>query len=190
MPISLLWAYILLGVVLLVSAITDVRRGRIYNVVTYPTILAGLVGHTIIGGLRGDGDSLGLAGSTAGLALGAVPLGLAWTAGLIGAGDVKLMAAFGALAGWRFTLSAMFYGFAAAALLAIAMMVRTRVVRRTAGRLWRYLVLSISPGAKSQLETQDSPTVPFGLALCIGAAAALLEAVLRGPDSAKMFLGI
>jgi prepilin peptidase CpaA len=187
------WPYAVLAAALIVSAVTDVRRGRIYNAVTYPAIVLGLVGHTLMGGLSGNGDSpgaMGLWASLAGMAMGLGPMLLAWIARGIGGGDVKLMAAVGALGGWRFTLSAMFYGFAVAAILAIAVILRRKIARKTLGRVWRFLCLIFTPAGPADPAGAESPKIPFGLALCVGSGIALAEAIVRGDSAVKWFLGI
>jgi len=173
------WNYAVLAVVLVVAAVTDIRSGRIYNKVTYPAFAAGLLGHALVGGLTGGEYGLGLLGALAGAAIGAVLLP-AWLAGGIGGGDAKLMIAVGALAGWSFTLSAIFWGFAVAAIMALAVMLRRRIVRRTLGRIGRVLYLALTPGKAGDPTTEDSPKIPFGLALCIGAGLALAEALVLG----------
>ena len=120
LPWWVYWPYAVVAVVLLAASFTDVRREKIPNWITYPGVLVGLVGHALSGGLMGDGPlELGLAGSAVGLAVGFLPLMVAWLAGGIGGGDAKVMGAVGALTGWRFTLAAMLYGFAPAAVRAL-----------------------------------------------------------------------
>lgn len=185
------WSYCVLAAMLAAAAYTDARYGKIPNVVTYPCVLVGLIGHAITGGLSGGEPPdlcLGLSGSALGLAIGFLPLLLAWLAGGIGGGDAKLMGAVGALTGWRFTLAAMFYGFATAAVMAVVVMVSKRITRRTLGRMWRALVLTLTAGQPSDPASRESPKIPFGLALCIGAALALAEAVWRGPVARKLLL--
>ncbi len=177
-PLTMLWAYCVLVVVLVAAAITDVRSGKILNIVTYPAIVVGLVGHTLAGGIFGDGKAIGLTGSLLGFAAGFLPLLVAWMAGGIGGGDAKLMGAVGALTGWSFTLSAMVYGLAVVALMAIFVMIRGRIAMATLGRIWRFLYLSFTPGKGAGPSGPESPTVPFGLALCIGAIAAMVELFL------------
>lgn len=184
------WAYCVLAVALVAASYTDVRYGKIHNWITYPGIVLGLLGHTLLGGLRGHGAlQLGLAGSAVGLAAGFGPLLLAWLAGGIGGGDAKLMGAVGALTGWRFTLAAMLYGFAVAALMALMIMLARRITRRTLGRIWRFFLLIFTPGGPVDPAAKDSAKVPFGLALCIGSGLALLEVIWRGPVAEKLVLG-
>lgn len=186
---TMLWAYCVLAVVLVAAAITDVRSGKIFNMVTYPAIAVGLVGHTIAGGFAGHSlaggifggeKAIGLAGSVVGFAVGFVPLLVAWMAGGVGGGDAKLMGAVGALTGWSFTLSAMVYGLLVVAVMAIFVMIRRRIAMATLGRIWRFLYLSFTPGKRAGPSGPESPTVPFGLALCIGSVAALVELLWKG----------
>jgi prepilin peptidase CpaA len=186
-----MWCYGVLAVALVVSAVTDVRSGKIRNYVTYPAIAIGLIGHTLTSGIwQVDDMRLGLVGALAGLGAGFVPMLLAYMAGGIGGGDAKLMGAVGALAGWRFVVAAMFYGFAVAAVMALYVMLKKRVARRTLLRVLRFALLLATPSRPADPATADSPKVAFGLALCIGAALALLEALLRGPMAGKILPGI
>lgn len=80
--------------VLLVTAIgTDLRSSRIPNWLTFPVMGFALVGHAWLGGI--PEASFGLAGLGAGLGLFIIP----YVSKGIGAGDVKLMAAIGAIVG-------------------------------------------------------------------------------------------
>lgn len=186
-----MWPLGALAVVLVAAAVTDVRTGLIPNAITYPAVAAALVGHTLAAGLTGQsGSGMGLAGALLGLAVGLLPLLAACLAGGIGGGDAKLMAAVGALMGWRFALATLFYGFAVAAVMAVIVMVRRRIVRRTLGRVGRFLLLVAVASKPADPATADSPKVPFGLALCLGAAAALTEWLLRGAGAARWFSGI
>ena len=186
------WAFGALAAVLVVASVTDVRNGRIYNWLTYPAIAAGLIGHTLVSGVgspTGHVADLGLIGSALGMAVGGALL-LAWLAGGIGGGDAKLMVAVGALTGWRFTLEAMFWGFVVAAVMAVAVMLHRKVARRTLARIGRFLVLLFTPGRPASPATEDSPKIPFGLALCIGSGVALVLALFRSPGAGSLILGI
>jgi len=186
-----LWAFCVLAVVLVAGAVTDVWRGKIFNVITYPAIVVGLVGHALVGLYAGnDAETMGFVGSAFGLGAGFVPMLIFWLAGGVGGGDAKLMAAVGALSGWRFALSAMFYGFAVAALMAIIVIIRKKVLLRTLKRIFRTLYLALTPGKRIGPDVTDSPKVPIGLAMCIGAAVALAWAAWRGPGEPTLLLGI
>lgn len=84
--------YITLAV-LLVAAFTDLRNGLIYNWLTLPAIMIGICLAAWQGGLAGFGNSL------LGILVGGGALLPLFASGAMGAGDVKLMAAVGALQG-------------------------------------------------------------------------------------------
>ena len=97
--------------VLCIAALAiDLCRGRIPDYLTFPAMLIGLVLGVATAGLAG------LLGSGLGLAVGMgllIPLHFFRGRGgkpLVGGGDVKLMAAVGALCGWLFVLSAALLG--------------------------------------------------------------------------------
>src|SRR5215470_1769162 len=82
-----------------VAAIIDLRTRRIPNWVTAAALIAGLVVHTVQDGAGGLGMAL------AGAALGAAILLPFYIGGVMGAGDVKLLAALGALLGPQLLVS-------------------------------------------------------------------------------------
>jgi prepilin peptidase CpaA len=84
---------VLLTVVLVTAMCTDLRSSRIPNWLTFPAMGAALVGHAWLGGFPGALFSLAGLGAGLGLFL------ILYVTGSIGAGDVKLMAAVGALVG-------------------------------------------------------------------------------------------
>jgi prepilin peptidase CpaA len=76
-----------------ISAVTDARTGRIPNVLTLPVLLVALVAHGLGGGAAGGIVSL------LGVLVCVLPPLLAFRLGGMGGGDVKLLAAIGALVG-------------------------------------------------------------------------------------------
>lgn len=90
----------------LIAAVTDVWKFKVYNALTLPLLISGLLYH----GLTGGPAALG--GSALGLLCGFAILLLFYAMGAMGAGDVKLMAAIGAWLGMPLT----FYVFIASAL--------------------------------------------------------------------------
>ncbi len=178
------WSLMVLAVTLMAAAASDIRAGKIYNAVTYPAIAIGLIGQTFFDG--GDG----LARAVGGFSAGSVPLLICWILGGIGGGDAKLMGAVGALSDWRFAIAAMLLAFGVAALMAVVVMIRKRIVGRTLRRIARTLYLAMIPGAKAGwADDADSPKIPFGVALCIGSAVALMDSVLDGPIARALLSG-
>jgi len=84
---------ILLSVVLIIASVTDLRSQRISNRLTYSTMIFALFYYSLTSGLAGFLQSI------CGLSLGLVLLIGLYLLGGMGAGDVKLMAAVGALLG-------------------------------------------------------------------------------------------
>ena len=84
---------VLLTVVLVTAMCTDLRWSRIPNWLTFPAMGFALLAHAWVGGLQGALFSLAGLGAGLGLFL------ILYVTGSSGAGDVKLMAAVGALIG-------------------------------------------------------------------------------------------
>lgn len=82
----------------------DVKEKRIPNKITLPVILWGLLSSVVFNGF--DGFKFSLTGFIAGLGIFMIP----YILGGMGAGDVKLMAAIGALKGWEFSLLTALFG--------------------------------------------------------------------------------
>ena len=177
------WVYFsLLGVVLIAAAVLDVRHGLVPNRLTVPAIVLGLLLHGVAGlrqsGLPGmTGELTAAFGATL---LGLVPMALLFFAGGLGGGDVKLAGAIGAIGGsWQCVLAAVFYGFVIAAVMAIVLMLRHRIVKRTMQRL---LGAALSAYGRSKATIpSDSPTVPFAVALALGGLVAGAEHLLTLP---------
>jgi len=160
--------WVLLGVGL-IATVTDLWRQKIYNWLTLPAIVLGLVLSPIQSGLAGLLDSfLGflLAG------------GLYLVLGLIGAmkgGDVKLAAAVGALLGWRLSISALYYGAILGGIFALCWSLYHGTLFKTLARVWRVLYATMAPGMRPDVELQQSDTepMPYGVAISWGAIATL-----------------
>lgn len=165
------------------GAFADVRSGKIPNALTYPACVFGLA----LGLAQGGWGGLG--GSAAGLALAFVPFFLLYLGGGLGGGDVKLMAAVGALMGVDFTLTALINAVLCGGLIALLIVIwegklldALRFVGATLARPFR-------PGApRPALEPQTE--LPFGVAICLACLLTLVASwqgeispwhVLTGP---------
>lgn len=84
---------ILLSSILVIAAIIDIRVQKIPNLITFPTMVLGLIYHSITTGLNG------LIFSIEGLVLGIAIFIIPYLMGGMGAGDAKLMGAIGAIIG-------------------------------------------------------------------------------------------
>lgn len=155
--------------VVLACAIFDWRSQKIPNAVTFPAMVVGL-------GLYGfAGGADGIAFSGKGLALGAGFFFVPYYLGGMGAGDVKLMGAVGALLGWRLALVALFYTALAGGLLAVLVILRRRAVGRSLAGI---AALLSALSASKRLPTADTLegeriAIPYALPIALGTAAAL-----------------
>jgi len=120
-------AVVILLVVL--AAVWDWRSRRIPNWLTLPALASGLLFHTFSHGVQGFTASLG------GAACALLIFGLVYLLGGMGAGDVKLMAAAGALLAMPAALAALFSAVAAGGIIALCAMAwhRARSLRDPSG---------------------------------------------------------
>lgn len=85
--------YVVVVVATIIAGITDVVRYKVYNKLTFPLIVSGIVYHSALPG--GAGITFALPGAVCGFAI----LILFYLVGAVGAGDVKLLAGTGAWVG-------------------------------------------------------------------------------------------
>jgi prepilin peptidase CpaA len=155
----------ILAVILAIAALwavyTDLRYRRISNVVTFGAAVAGITVRAALGG-----PSSALTGAE-GWALGVGLLLLPFVLGWMGAGDVKLLAAFGAIGGPIFVLQSALLGCLLGGIMSLFYLARE-------GKLWftfRFLPIYIRHPLGSVLETKRR--MPFGPALALGSVAAV-----------------
>lgn len=120
------WVASVLLVIGLAAIATDLWRRRIYNWLTFPSMACGMAWMTWNSGLPGLGASL--AGIFVAVACFGLFMGLRW----LGAGDVKLLMAFGAWGGARYALDVAIFSILLGGLLTLFVMVVT-------GRLFGFL---------------------------------------------------
>lgn len=155
-----------LWVVFVVSAasITDLRWGKVFNVLTMPALFAGLVINLVAAGLPGlwlsfQGIAVGMALLLATLLLGQY----------MGGGDIKLLMALGAIKGPTFVLFTLIFGIILGGLLAAALaVVRGRLLaslKRLGQTLYRRFVLALPEEAAPA----GGIRLPYALAIAGGA---------------------
>ena len=173
-------AFALLVLVLAVAAFTDWKTGKVYNWLTYPAIVGGLI-YWAGWGLATQGTSgaiNGLSSSSIGLLCGFIPFAVIFSIGGLGGGDVKVLAAIGSIsADWQVVLGTAFYGLLIGFLMAIFLMIRHGLVKRTASRIAGAAMMAMSR-VKPEIP-EDSPRIPLGVAFKIGVVIAGLEHMLN-----------
>ncbi len=164
---------ILLYAVIAVCAITDVMYGKIFNKITYPAILLGLVVNVFLG-------MNSFQSSVIGMLVAFVLFLIVFMIGGLGGGDVKLMTAIGAIKGYPFVMYAAFYSALVGGLMSIAIMIWKgkflRGMRNIFRVIFSYVFSFIFPGMKPlSLSPEESEKIPFGFAICLGTLWAVLE---------------
>ncbi|MBI2191788.1 MAG: prepilin peptidase [Planctomycetes bacterium] len=166
--IDLLRICVLFGL-LVAAAYTDILWGKVYNWATYTGIVTGLLVSLAIGGARPVCPTF--LNSLVGLGLGFGLFYLFHLWGGVGMGDVKLMAAIGALMGWQFVLIATFYSTLFGGLISLLLLAYRQ-------RLWDGLkkaaAVLVSPKTLSRKNHVDGTpaltglSIPYGFATAVG----------------------
>lgn len=148
----------------LIAAYTDIRWGKIYNWLTLPAILLGLLLRPILYGWSGLGDALG--GFAIAFGIGFVLFVLKALTG----GDVKLIAAIGALAGFKFAAAMLLYTALAGGVLGFWWSAKHGSLQATLQRFKNLVQVMITPGLvlEKPLHQSDSPPMPYGVAIAAG----------------------
>lgn len=149
------------------ATIVDVRTRRIPNELTAAMAVTGL-------GLAATGMSgVSLLGSAIGLALGVALMLPGHVFGGTGAGDVKLMAAIGAIVGPATVVTAFFFTAIAGGVLAIAVAAQRRRLGTTLAGTGKLVAATIG-GADKLAEPIAARRFAYGPAIAIGSVLAVM----------------
>lgn len=162
---------LLLLVVLIIATITDIRSQRIPNWLTFPAIISGLGINFISGGAGG------LLFSMMGLLIGIGIFIVLYIMGGMGAGDIKLMGAVGAMLGPQMVLMAALYTAIAGAIYALAIILlhpRAKAKRTAIADSIKGFVYLRKFHYNKPAETQNAPNLCYGVAIAIGTVTAVL----------------
>jgi prepilin peptidase CpaA len=152
----------------------DVRYRRIPNVIVLAMLVAGLAINTSFGGFQGAWVSV------EGFGLAFIPMFLMHVFGAMGAGDVKLFGAVGAVLGVGLVPLTFVVVVMLGAALAIYTMLRSGTVFSTLHGVLRIFV-GILPGwemPRFAMPPDRRHTIPYGVAIMLGSVIAV--AVFRG----------
>ncbi|MBI2863993.1 MAG: prepilin peptidase [Chloroflexi bacterium] len=152
---------VLLVILLAYATVTDLRQRRIPNRVTLPMLVGGLALRIVAGGQ--SSIVVGLVGAGLALAIMLGPFVLNW----IGAGDVKMSLAIGALMGPDFVFAALLFASLAAGVIAVADLVYRRQAASTARYLFFTLHLPVRPGTALKGKLPFAPALAFGCLVAI-----------------------
>ena len=161
---------------LVLCAYWDVRYRRIPNWATLPGIALGLGLNGLFFGWHG------LKTSGLGLLVGFGALLVLFVLGWMGGGDVKLMAAVGALKGYPFVVSALFYSLIVALVIGVAMLIWNRKTLRTLKNMFYVIGSRVSRLVpKQNIDREQTQKIPFGLAIVLGTIWAMIAGYAWSP---------
>lgn len=148
-----IWLFMIAALMVSMAMVFDYKVRRIPNFITFPSLLLGVVIHTIQGGWNGFSASL------LGLLAGGGVFLLFYAVGGMGAGDVKLMSSVGALLGAERIVSVMLLTSCIGAVMAVY-------------TLWRGAGFGAIPKQLKNWRTQTTEssanTIPYGVAIGVG----------------------
>ena len=169
MPLAETMKFLFLVPIAVIVIYFDVRYRRIPNVVVLATLIAGIGINTALGGWHGTLVSL------QGFALAFVPMLMLHLFGAMGAGDVKLSGAVGAVLGVSLVPNALIVIVMLGAALALYSMIKSRTVFSTLHGVLRIFV-GILPGwemPRFSLPPDRRHTIPYGVAIMLGSVIAV-----------------
>ena len=166
-----LWGAVL--ALALVAAYTDLRWGKVFNFVTVPFALLGLLLNSIESGL--EGFLLGLGGLGVGFGLWLLS---SFLGRILGGGDIKLLMAFGTLQGPGFLLLALAYGALIGGTMAVVVALRRGLLAKTFKNLGAAIYLRSAGVAPMDMadatEASGEVRLPYAIALGLGAIITLV----------------
>ena len=146
-----------------ISIVTDIRSRKILNIVTYPAFALGIIAGPTLTLLYGGTFLEGLFHSLWGFLLGFSFFFVFYIFGKgknMGAGDVKLMGALGALLGWQMIANAIIFTAFVGLIVALLM-------------FFPLLFIMVKSGNIASLKGYGKLTMPYGVSIAIGTVLAI-----------------
>ncbi len=162
---KMLVMHILLSLILLIAAFTDLRQHKVYNWLTFPGLVLGLGLNLAQQGLPGLWFSL------LGLLIGGLLFFPAFFWGGMGAGDIKLMAVIGAFTGAAFVVNAALYAAMAGGIIALVILGIKGELWITLKNLVHLFYFLMFPKYAPKPDFAKQP-LPFAAVIALGAGAA------------------
>lgn len=161
---------------LALCAYWDIRFRKIPNWATLPGIVLGLGMNSLFRGW------VGLRASGIGFLVGFAALLVLFVLSWMGGGDVKLMAAVGALKGYPFVVSALFYSLIVGVVIGVVMLIWNRRALRAFKNIFLVVASRVSPLIpKQNIDPKETQKLPFGLAIVFGTLWAMIVGYAWNP---------
>jgi prepilin peptidase CpaA len=173
--IAIVFRLVIISILLLLALVSDFKTYRIKNSITYGFMLVGIIANTAMEGFRG------IMLSFQGIMLPAICLLILYMMKIIGAGDIKLLSAIGAVMGAGFALYASALAFICGGVIASAVLLR----RHNGAERFKYLILYLKSCFLSGLllpyadfaDKHNEGRFHFSIAVASGTAVAV---IIRG----------
>lgn len=155
---------IVLMFVLIISLVTDIYSRKILNIVTIPAIIVGFVYFTFQSGFEG------VLFSVSGFLLGFIVLLIPFYIGGMGAGDVKLMAAIGALMGAAFVFKAFIFTALIGGIISLFLLLRRMSIMQVVTHMFVTFTVFRGNAKKMHATTEEKSnySFPYGIAIVLG----------------------
>ena len=161
----------ILTVLLVAAAVyTDVRWGKIFNHLTMPAIVLGLITNSLTGGMNGFVHSTAGVGLGLGLFLVSCLLGR-----ILGGGDIKLLMAVGALQGPAFLAYTICYTAIIGGVLAVIIALRHGILLEKIKALFASCYMRLTFRVPMEMEANEAtqPRLPYAIAISLGVVATM-----------------
>jgi prepilin peptidase CpaA len=165
---NLHWSNYILFIALAIAVYTDVTKHKIYNWLTFPTLLLGMIFSFF--------NHIGIFNSLLGFIF---AFGIAiffYVTGMFKGGDVKLIWGIGAWVGKSLILQTLLWIFISGGILGVLYTLRDGTFFATMNKVRKFFVAIFVPGMKPQIEVQETINKPsaYGVAIAIGTVISLL----------------
>lgn len=151
---------VVLFIVLGISVVTDLRDRKIFNIITIPAILFGLIYNTYQAGLEG------LYFSSIGLLIGFFLLFIPFVLGGMGAGDVKLLAAIGAMIGGELVFQSFLYTALIGGIFAMVILLKKNRLLFFIKNIWFSVFYKLP--FLTEPANKGKYTIPYGVPIALG----------------------
>lgn len=171
-----------LGCVLIAAAITDAMHRKVYNKLTYPAFVIGLILHAVAMGV--DGLLSGLGGGGLIFIIGLLTLPTGW----MRAGDIKLLMVVGATLGLKATGQIFFYATLVGFVMGVGRALFAGYLLEIFRRLWAivkgyfYYLVYRTKNLVPKVEEDERSMIPFAIAILGGGILTLCEFLYGVPS--------